>query len=71
MHLPIRIQAIVYYLVNAELQVLLIKRIEQDGGFWQTVTGGLDDGEKLDDAVRREVSEETGIKDILCRGANL
>ncbi len=31
--------------------------------FWQSVTGSLDAGEKQIDAARRELMEETGLKD--------
>jgi 8-oxo-dGTP pyrophosphatase MutT (NUDIX family) len=31
------------------------------GGFWFTPGGGLDDGESIEDGVRRELFEETGL----------
>ena len=31
------------------------------GGFWFTPGGGLDEGESVDDAIRRELMEETGL----------
>lgn len=44
-------------------QVLLVKRlIEPFKGFWTLPGGHVDFGETLEDAVRREVYEETGIK---------
>lgn len=42
-------------------QVLLLKRSEDAGGFWQPVTGRLEPGENPVDAARREVAEETGL----------
>ena len=42
-------------------EVLLIERADKPG-FWQSVTGSLDQpGEALADACRREVEEETGL----------
>lgn len=43
---------------------LLLKRIPTRGGFWQPITGGVEKGEELLDAVRREVAEESGITNI-------
>jgi len=34
-------------------------------GFWQRVTGGIEEGEKRTEALKREVSEETGIKNFV------
>lgn len=42
-------------------EVLLLKRTEGDGGFWQPVTGLLERGERPDAAAAREVREETGL----------
>jgi 8-oxo-dGTP pyrophosphatase MutT (NUDIX family) len=41
-------------------EYLLLKRCAARGGFWQGVTGGLEAGESLEQAARREVWEETG-----------
>ena len=45
----------------AERRYLLLRRIASQGGFWQSVTGSLEDGETHADAAVREVLEETGI----------
>lgn len=45
-----------------EFRVLLLKRTQRRGGYWQTVTGGVRPGESLEDAAVREVVEETGLK---------
>lgn len=34
---------------------------ERRKGFWQNVTGGVDDGESYEDAALREATEETGL----------
>ena len=41
---------------------LVLRRIRSKGGFWQPVTGTVEDGEALKEAALREVAEETGIK---------
>lgn len=41
-------------------QYLMLHRIPQRGGFWQGVSGGVEWGEELADAARRELFEETG-----------
>jgi 8-oxo-dGTP pyrophosphatase MutT (NUDIX family) len=41
-------------------EYLLLKRSAARGGFWQGVTGGVETGESLAQAARREVWEETG-----------
>jgi lipoyl(octanoyl) transferase len=44
-----------------ETEYLLLKRTPRDGGFWQPVTGMLENGEDPREAARREVTEEVGI----------
>ena len=46
---------------NEMLEFLLLKRIPEKGGFWQSITGEVEN-ETLLDAVLREASEESGIK---------
>ena len=60
----IQIEAIVFRKIRGKYEYLLLKRIESRGGFWQPVTGGLEKGEKVAEAVLREVKEETGITRI-------
>lgn len=43
------------------LDILLLER-KLHRGYWQSVTGSLDDGETLADTACREVREETGIE---------
>jgi dihydroneopterin triphosphate diphosphatase len=45
---------------TADLQVLLLERADRTG-FWQSVTGSLEDGETPREAAIREVREETGL----------
>jgi dATP pyrophosphohydrolase len=43
---------------------LMLHRIPQRGGFWQGVSGGVEWGELLADAARRELAEETGFSPV-------
>jgi lipoyl(octanoyl) transferase len=44
------------------LRFLLMKRKQEKGGFWQSVSGGIERSETPLQALKREVMEETGIK---------
>ena len=57
MNLPIKVNGILVY----NNKILVIKRTPEDGGFWQTVTGTLEDGESLRSTLEREIEEEVGI----------
>ena len=63
--LPIKLEGIIYRTINDRIEYLLIKRTPEDGGFWQPVTGTLEDGENLINCLKREISEEIGITEIL------
>jgi len=39
----------------------MLKRIPEKSGYWQPVCGGIEDGESVIEAGKREVIEETGI----------
>jgi len=52
------------YTRNPEFKVLILKRTQQRGGFWQPISGGIEEGEITYDAIIREILEETGIQNI-------
>lgn len=49
---------------NKKIEFLVLKRNKERGGFWQPLTGGVEQGESLREALMRELYEETGIKDV-------
>ena len=62
LEMPFKIEAILYSKSSDnKVEYLLIKRTPEDGGYWQPVTGTLDNGEKLHDCLFREINEETGV----------
>ncbi|MEO8409681.1 MAG: dihydroneopterin triphosphate diphosphatase, partial [Propionivibrio sp.] len=54
---PVSVLVVIH---TPDLQVLLLERAAHPG-FWQSVTGSQEDGEKLIETAQREVGEETGI----------
>jgi len=42
-------------------EILLLKVSQDRGGFWQNVTGSVEEGEDFEEAAGRELEEETGI----------
>lgn len=63
-HIKVAVDAVVFgYFEKEDLQILLIKRkIEPFKGSWALPGGLVLDDEDLDDAVKRELYEEAGIK---------
>ena len=49
-------------MINAAGQAFVGKRIDnKEGDWWQMPQGGVDDGEDLDEAMFRELGEESGV----------
>jgi dihydroneopterin triphosphate diphosphatase len=57
------VQALIYLVssVDNDWKYLLLHRLASRGDFWQGVTGGIEEGEEIHEAARRELIEETGI----------
>ncbi len=52
-------------IVNDKNEVLLLKRTgksRNEAGFWSKPGGGVEFGEKVEDAVKREILEELGVE---------
>ena len=65
MRLPIQVEAIIFRRNGSKIEYLLLKRLPERNGFWQPVTGGVEEGETRNETLRREIREETGVKDIV------
>ncbi|HXG67953.1 MAG TPA: dihydroneopterin triphosphate diphosphatase [Blastocatellia bacterium] len=65
---PRSIQVVIFTENESGREFLLLRRVTSHGGFWQSVTGSLEEGETHAEAAVREVYEETG---ITCREADL
>lgn len=55
--IPVSVLVLVH---TVDLQVLLLERADRPG-FWQSVTGSMDEGETLLQTAQRELAEETGL----------
>ena len=60
MRLPLQVLVYVASRKPTGWHYLLLRRISTRNGHWQGVTGGVEPGETLLQAARRELSEETG-----------
>lgn len=58
------ILGIIFRKTKQSYEYLLLKRIASRGGFWQPVSGRVEKNETPLVAAKREVAEETGIKNI-------
>ena len=62
-NLPLRL-GVGIALLNKENKVFVGKRIDNPKNFWQMPQGGIDENENYLQAAKRELLEETGIKNI-------
>ena len=59
--LPLIVQTILYKKKDDDFLVLLLKRTEDRGGFWNTVNGTLEINESAIECRERELREEAGV----------
>ena len=59
------VQGVVYRRKSGGTEFLVLKRTPEDGGFWQAVTGTIEDGEKTLETLKRELIEEAGLTTLL------
>jgi dATP pyrophosphohydrolase len=57
------LQVLVYpaRVAGDDWEYLLLRRVSSRGGFWQGITGGVEEGEDLAGAALRELAEEAGL----------
>lgn len=61
----VTVDVVIFTLRNRELHLLLVKRSRWPfEGFWALPGGFIEMHEDLDDAARRELEEETGVRDV-------
>jgi 8-oxo-dGTP pyrophosphatase MutT (NUDIX family) len=65
MRLPIQVEAIIFRRNSNTIEYLLLKRLPERNGFWQPITGGMEEGETREEALHREIREETGIENLV------
>jgi dATP pyrophosphohydrolase len=59
---PRSVQVVIFSDQKLDREYLLLRRVASLGGFWQSVTGSLEEGESHQQTACREVREETGIE---------
>jgi dATP pyrophosphohydrolase len=65
LRLPIQVEGIVFRKTGRQTEYLMLKTTPEREDHWQPVTGGVEEEETNIEALRREVWEETGVKNIL------
>jgi 8-oxo-dGTP pyrophosphatase MutT (NUDIX family) len=58
---PISKVLVLVFKRSPDPKILLLRVLADRGGTWQPVTGGVEQGETLEKAARREATEETGL----------
>jgi len=64
MRQPIQVSVYLAKAAHGDWEYLLLRRTVARGGFWQGVTGGVEESEDLLEAVERELMEETRLSPL-------
>ena len=64
MRIPIQVLIYPVRKTNEKWEYLMLKRVDNRGGFWQGVTGAPENNETLSEAAKRELYEETGYSQL-------
>jgi 8-oxo-dGTP pyrophosphatase MutT (NUDIX family) len=60
MRQPVQVLVYAYTVVDGTARFLLLRRVATLIGFWQGLTGGVEDDEEVLATAQRELWEETG-----------
>lgn len=60
-----KIEAYIFKKTMRGYEFLLLKRNNEHDGIWQPVTGKAEKGEEAIETAKREIEEETGLKDFI------
>lgn len=64
MRRPTQVAIYIFRQRHNQREYLLLRRIPEAGGFWQGVTGGVEDDETVLETAARELFEETGFSGL-------
>lgn len=60
------VQGVIFIRINGKLEFLVLNRFDKDKGknHFRLVKGGVEEGEKPEESLKREIKEELGIENI-------
>lgn len=60
-----QVEVIVFKTPPESMRFLILKRNLHKGGWWQPITGGVQEGETDEEAAHRELREGLGVTDVI------